>query len=95
MLELRKTAKGYEVRVVDGTRFPLPSVAELKANAIAAATEFSGDDLEAVRILADCELDFEIVPGKDMVEELIGVVITTSPESAVILAIRITRPFQT
>jgi hypothetical protein len=85
MLKLRKTANGYEVRVVDGTRFPLPSAAELKANAIAAATEFGGDDSEAVRILADCEFNFEIVPGKDIVEELIGVVITTSPESAAIL----------
>jgi hypothetical protein len=74
-----------EVRVVDGTRFPLPSTTELRTAAIAAAAEFSGDESDAVRILADSEFDFEIVPGKDMIEQLIGVVITTSPEYAVIL----------
>lgn len=85
MLELHKTSNGYEVRVVDGTRFSLPSAAGLKASAMAAAVEYGGDESDAVRILADCEFAFEIVPGKDMLEELIGVVITTSPEAAAML----------
>lgn len=85
MLELSKTLNGYEVRVVDGTRFALPPSTELRTAAIAAAAEFSGDESDAVQILADSEFDFEVVAGKDMTEQLIGVVITTSPEYAVIL----------
>ncbi len=79
MLKLNKTAIGYEVRGVGGSHFRLPSAADLKA----AAMKFSEDDSDAVRILDDCDFDFEIVPGKDMIEELIGVVITTSPEGRI------------
>lgn len=85
MLELRKTSNGFEVRVKGGTHFPLPSADEVKANAINAAVEFGGEDCDAVHILNDCDFDFEIVPGKDAIEELIGIVITTSRDNAAIL----------
>lgn len=85
MLELFKKANGYEVRVANGARIPLPTAAELRGAAIAAAEAFAGSDSAAVRILFDSEFDFEIVPGKDAVEQLIGVVITTAPEHAALL----------
>jgi hypothetical protein len=85
MLKLQKTAAGFVVLVEGGDSFPLPAAAVLKENALQAAAEIAGEESEAVQILKDCELDYEIVPGKDAVEELIGVVVTTSPEYAAIL----------
>ena len=48
--------------------------------------EFGGEDGDVVRIRNDCDVDFEIVPGKDAIEQLVGVAIIASPENASILS---------
>lgn len=85
MLALHKTATSIVVQVEGSGSFPLPLVDVLKSQAIEFAIAYSGEDSDAVRILRDCELDYEIVPGKDAFEELIGVVITVSVDDAAIL----------
>lgn len=85
MLELQKTPTGFLVQVEGGGAFPLPAVDVLKEEAIQAALDFTGEESEVVRVLRDCDFDYEIAPGKDSIEELVGVVVTASPEYAAAL----------
>ncbi len=83
-----------EIRHVDGRvvatygphEIPLPSPTRLKADAIEVAMAFDdGTDNAAVAILRDSDLDYEVVPGKDAIEMLIGVIVTVSKENVAIL----------
>lgn len=85
MLEIHRTEDRIEVHVEGGAVFPLPSPADLKFNALAAADDFCGPNSLAAEAIANSDFDYEIVPGKDAIEKLIAVVVTTSPEYAEML----------
>ena len=82
MLELKRTPNGYEATVGDEYRFSLPSDAALKKAAIDACIRDVSSDGPALSILRNCELSLEVVPGKDAMERLLGVVITVDQEDA-------------
>ncbi len=85
MIQLTKTASGYDVVVGDSYEFKLPSDDEIKRNAIDECILCEGKDSEAVRILRVADVSLEVVAGKDDFEKLIGVVVTTDAADAKIL----------
>ncbi|MCC9603349.1 hypothetical protein LOC67_22595 [Stieleria sp. JC731] len=85
MIELTKTASGYDVLVGDSYEFNLPSDDEIKRNAIEECILCEGEDSEAVRILRSADVSLEVAAGKDDFEKLIGVVVATDAANAKIL----------
>ena len=82
MLEIRRSSAGIEVHVAGIGSFPLPEPAHLKAAALETATRYSGEDSDVVALVRDCDFDYEIVPGKDSIEQLVALVVTTSSTNA-------------
>ena len=83
-----------EIRDVDGCfvatygshEITLPSPKQLKTDAIEAALDSNdGIDNAAIAVLRDSDLDYEVVPGKDAMEMLIGVIVTVSKDNVAIL----------
>jgi hypothetical protein len=83
-LEITKTDQNFVARRGNCTII-LPNSINLRDAAIADVLEFYGPDCKASHILADCDFEFEVAPGEDLISDNIGLVIITSTHHAEVL----------
>jgi hypothetical protein len=69
-----------------GGEIPLPSPTELKRRAIEESYgEHAAMHAQVIELLEACTFDYEVVPGKDAITWLLGVVVYTDAEHARVL----------
>jgi hypothetical protein len=72
--------------VTCGIELPLPSPTELKRRAIEESYgEHAAMHAQVIELLEACTFDYEVVPGKDSITWLLGVVVYTDADHARVL----------